>query len=153
MLSQSPHWAVLRVVLWLCDRLGPLIRKAEDWSWRDAILMGLAQAVALIPGTSRSGITISAARALGYERTDAARLSMLMSIPTILAAGTLTAKDLLDAGDMALGADAAIAAGLSCVSALLALTLMMRMLRTWTMTPFVLYRFALGGALLIWLYA
>ncbi|SDX73176.1 undecaprenyl-diphosphatase [Albimonas donghaensis] len=144
---------IFGVALWLCDRFGPLIRKAEDWSWRDAILMGLAQAVALIPGTSRSGITISAARALGYERTDAARLSMLMSIPTILAAGTLTAKDLLDAGDMALGADAAIAAGLSCVSALLALTLMMRMLRTWTMTPFVLYRFALGGALLIWLYA
>ena len=78
---------------------------------------------------------------------------MLMSIPTILAAGAVTTKDLIDSGDAALGADAAIAAVLACVSALLALTVMMRMLRTWSLTPFVIYRLVLGSALLVWLYA
>jgi len=148
-------WAtiVFGVVLYIADRFGPLVREAEDWTWRDAIVMGLAQAVALIPGTSRSGITITAARALGYKRPDAARLSMLMSVPTILAAGVLTTKDLLDAGDATLGTEAVIAAVLSCIAALLALALMMRMLRTWSLTPFVIYRLLLGGALLIWLYA
>jgi undecaprenyl-diphosphatase len=148
-------WATLifGVVLWIADRRGGLARRAEGWTWRDAVLMGLAQAVALIPGTSRSGITLTAARALGYRRTDAARLAMLMSVPTILAAGLLTAKDLIDSGNVALGLDALIAAGLACVSALLALTVLMRMLKDWSLTPFVLYRLALGGALLVWLYA
>ncbi|SFH90990.1 undecaprenyl-diphosphate phosphatase [Albimonas pacifica] len=148
-------WATLvfGVVLYVADRWGPLVREAEDWSWRDALIMGLAQAVALIPGTSRSGITITAARALGYKRPDAARLSMLMSVPTILAAGLLVTKDLLEAGDATLGTEAVIAAVLSCVAALLALSVMMRMLRTWTLTPFVIYRMILGGALLVWLYA
>ncbi|MDF2233459.1 undecaprenyl-diphosphate phosphatase [Albimonas sp. CAU 1670] len=148
-------WAtiVFGVVLYVFDRWGPLVREAEGWSWRDAIVMGLAQAVALIPGTSRSGITITAARGLGFKRPDAARISMLMSVPTILAAGVLTTKDLLDQGDVNLGTEAAIAAVLSCVAALLALSLMMRMLRTWSLTPFVIYRMILGVALLIWLYA
>jgi undecaprenyl-diphosphatase len=71
-----------------------------------------------------------------------------MSIPAIIAAGGYTALKLLREGDLAVGADAAVVAGLSFLSALLALAVMMRMLRTWTMTPFVLYRFALGAALL-----
>jgi undecaprenyl-diphosphatase len=148
-------WATLifGVVLWLADRLGPVSKPAEAWSVRDAAAMGFAQVLALIPGASRSGITITAARALGYRRVDAARLAMLMSIPTILAAGVVTGKELYDAGDVALGVDAAIAAGLACVAALAALAVMMRMLRTWSLTPFVIYRLALGGALLVWLYA
>ena len=148
-------WAtiVFGVVLYVFDRLGPLLKKAEEWSWTDAIVMGLAQAVALIPGTSRSGITITAARGLGYERPDAARISMLMSIPTILAAGVLTTKDLIEAGNETLGTEAVIAAVLSCIAALLALSVMMLMLKTWSLTPFVIYRMILGVALLIWLYA
>jgi undecaprenyl-diphosphatase len=114
--------------------------------------MGLAQTLALVPGTSRSGITITAARALGFGRVDAARLSMLMSIPAIGAAGGWLLVKLAASGDLALGADAALAAALAFVSALLALWGLMRMLRTWTMTPFVLYRFALGAALLWFAY-
>lgn len=144
---------VFGAVLWAADRWGPQVRLAEQWTWRDAVLMGLAQAVALIPGTSRAGITITAGRALGYTRTDAARLSMLMAIPTLIAAGTLAGKDLAESGDTVLQADAAIAAGLSCLAALAALAVMMRMLKTWSLTPFVLYRFALGAALLVWIYA
>lgn len=148
-------WAsiVFGIVLWIADMKGAQEKVAGDWSWRDAAIMGLAQAVALIPGTSRSGITMTAARGLGYTRVEAARLSLLMSIPTILASGILATKDLVEAGDQTLGLDALIGAGLSFVAALLALTLMMRMLRTWSMTPFVIYRVALGVLLLVWVYA
>lgn len=147
-------WATLvfGVVLWLADRFGGLEKRSEAWGWRDAALMGLAQAVALIPGTSRSGITITAGRALGYARVDAARIAMLMSVPTILAAGALATLDLVSSGNAALGLDAAIAAGLSCVAAFLALSVMMKMLETWSLTPFVVYRILLGGALLVWIY-
>ncbi|MFT4793355.1 MAG: undecaprenyl-diphosphatase [Paracoccaceae bacterium] len=148
-------WAsiVFGIVLWIADMKGAQEKVAGDWRWRDAAIMGLAQAVALIPGTSRSGITMTAARGLGYTRVEAARLSLLMSIPTILASGILATKDLVEAGDQTLGLDALIGAGLSFVAALLALTLMMRMLRTWSMTPFVIYRVALGVLLLVWVYA
>jgi undecaprenyl-diphosphatase len=148
-------WATLifGIVLWLADRAGSLSRRAEAWTWRDVVVMGLAQALALIPGTSRSGITITAARALGYRRTDAARLAMLMSVPTILAAGLLTTMDLLESGDATLGLDALIAAALACGAALAALAFLMRMLRDWSLTPFVIYRILLGGGLLIWIYA
>jgi undecaprenyl-diphosphatase len=136
--------------LWAADKLAPTRRAFGDWRMRDAILMGLAQALALVPGTSRSGITITAARALGFGRVDSARLSMLMSIPAIAAAGGWLGVKLVLSGDLALGRAAALAAALALVSALLALWGLMRMLQSWTMTPFVLYRFALGAAL-IWI--
>ena len=115
--------------------------------------MGLAQVIALAPGASRSGVTMTMARWLGYKRVDAARLSMLMSIPTIIAAGALTSLKLASAGDVALGLDAAITAMLAFVAALAALVVMMRMLQTWSMTPFVVYRLILGGVLLWVAYA
>jgi undecaprenyl-diphosphatase len=148
-------WAsiVFGIVLYIADMRGAQEKTADDWGWRDAVVMGLAQAVALIPGTSRSGITMTAARGLGYTRVESARLSLLMSIPTIFASGILATKDLVEAGDQALGMDAAIGAGLSFVAALLALTLMMRMLVSWSMTPFVIYRVALGVGLLVWIYS
>lgn len=144
---------VFGAALWAADKLRPEQKVKDDWGWRDALIMGLAQAVALIPGTSRSGITMTAARALNYTRVESARLSMLMSIPTIIASGLLATKDLIESGDQALGIEALIGAGLSFVAALIALTLMMRMLKGWSMTPFVIYRFILGFGLLIWLYA
>jgi undecaprenyl-diphosphatase len=110
--------------------------------------MGLWQAVALIPGTSRSGITITAARYLGYTRHDAARLSMLMSIPTIFASGVLLGGDVIASANMQLARDASIAAVFAFVAALLALTIMMRLLRTVSFTPYVIYRVILGVVLL-----
>jgi undecaprenyl-diphosphatase len=138
--------------LWAADMLLPQRRGFWGWRLSDALLMGLAQALAIIPGTSRSGITMTAGRALGFDRVDAARLSMLMSIPAIGAAGTWLLVKLIRDGDAALGLDAAIGAALAFVSALAALTVMMRMLKTWSFTPFVLYRFALG-AVLLWIAA
>ena len=84
-------WATLifGIVLYWSDQRGETKKTADDWSLKDAIVMGLWQMLALIPGTSRSGITITGGRYLGYNRSDAARLAMLMSIPTIIASGTL----------------------------------------------------------------
>lgn len=143
-------WATLvgGALLWLADKGADGARDEGGWKLRDALLMGVAQAFALIPGMSRSGVTFTAARALGYERVGGAKLSMLMSIPTIIAAGALVALDLVRAEDPGLGADAALAALLAFIAAYLAIAGLMRMMRNWTMTPFVIYRLILGVVLL-----
>lgn len=143
-------WTMLGfgILLWVMDQQSPSDKGASDWSLKDAIWMGLAQAVALIPGTSRSGITITAARALGYERSDAARLAMLMSIPTILASGVLLGVEVAGQADMQTARDGAIAAVIAFLAALFALGLMMRLLRTVSYTPYVIYRILLGLTLL-----
>ena len=144
-------WTMLGfgILLYVADKRSAEVRIATDWTLRDAIILGLWQAVALIPGTSRSGITITGARFLGFERHDAARLSMLMSIPTIMASGGLTALDLIGNVTSQTLIDGSIAAALAFVSALLALTLMMRLLSAVSFTPYVIYRIILGAALLV----
>jgi undecaprenyl-diphosphatase len=147
-------WATIGfgIALWLADRFGGHLRKLGALTLPHALVVGLAQALALVPGTSRSGITMTAARMLGYERTDAARFSMLLSIPTIIAAGVAKTPDLIAAGDLVLR-DAALAVLLSFVAALIAIAALMRWLRTAGFTPFVVYRLLLGIGLLVWLYA
>ena len=115
--------------------------------------MGLAQCLALIPGTSRSGITITAARHLGYDRQGSARLAMLMSIPIILASGAVLSLDVVGQANWDLAKDASIAAGFAFVAALLALKLMFQLLKSVSFTPYVIYRVFLGLALLVWAYA
>lgn len=148
-------WTMLifGLVLYWADRRGATTKQAQGWTLRDAIGMGLAQALALVPGTSRSGITITAARMLGYARHDAARLSMLMSIPTILASGTLLGIEVAASADAQAARDGAIAAVFAFFSALIALTLMMRLLRSVSFTPYVIYRVILGIVLLVIAYA
>lgn len=141
---------IFGVFLYWTDQKGPQRRVAEGWTLKHALVMGLWQAVALIPGTSRSGITISAGRLLGYARQDAARLSMLMSIPTILASGTLLGLDVAADADLDAARDAAIGAVFAFGAALLALTLMMRLLRSVSFTPYVIYRCILG-VILLWI--
>ncbi|SPF79629.1 undecaprenyl-diphosphate phosphatase [Pseudoprimorskyibacter insulae] len=143
-------WTMLifGLVLFWADRTGAEVKRDADWTMRDAIVMGLWQAIALIPGTSRSGITITAARHLGYKRQDGAKLAMLMSIPTIIASATLLGLEVAATADAAAARDGAIAAVLSFVSALGALWLMMRLLRSVSFTPYVIYRVILGLVLL-----
>ena len=143
-------WTMLGFGLFLywADQTGPTEKVAGDWNLRDAVIMGLWQAVALIPGTSRSGITITASRMLGYNREDGARISMLMSIPTILASGGLLALDVIGEADWQTARDAAIGAALAFVAAYLALAIMMRLLRSVSFTPYVIYRVILGIVLL-----
>ena len=144
---------IFGIVLYWADKTGQEKLRTNDWNLRDAIWMGLAQTIALIPGTSRSGITITAARKLGYDRTSAATLSMLMSIPTILASGALLSLDVIGQADWQLAQDASIAAAFAFVAALVALTLMMRLLRSVSFTPYVIYRVILGIILLIYAYS
>ena len=136
------------LVLYWADRTGAEVRTDRHWTLRHAFTMGLWQAVALIPGTSRSGITITAARMLGYDRHGAAKLSMLMSIPTILASGVLLGAEVVVTADAQAARDGAVAAVLAFGSALLALALMMRLLRSVSFTPYVIYRCVLGVILL-----
>lgn len=109
----------------------------------------MAQALALVPGVSRSGITMTAALLLGQKRPEAARFSLLLSILTTAAAGTLGAVDLAQSQDAALQADAMIAGGLAFVSAFLAIAGLMAWLRRASLTPFVIYRLFLGAVLAV----
>lgn len=148
-------WTMLGfgIVLYWADHTGTTTKTKEDWTLSDAVAMGLAQIIALVPGTSRSGITITAARKLGYDRESAATLSMLMSIPTIIASGVLLGADVVGHADWALARDGGIAAAFAFVAALLALKLMMRLLKSVDFTPYVIYRAAFGLFLLWWAYS
>ena len=145
-------WTMLifGLVLYWADQKGEQKKTTSHWSLKDAFIMGLWQALALIPGTSRSGITITASRYLGYAREGAAKLAMLMSIPTILASGTSLGLEVARDADAALARDGAIAAAFAFVAALLALSLMMRLLKSVSFTPYVIYRVILG-IVLIWI--
>lgn len=143
---------VFGLVLYWADQTGASDKPASIWPLRDALVMGLWQAISLIPGTSRSGITITGARRLGYARPDAARLAMLMSIPTIMASGLLLGTEVALQADTAAMRDAAIAATLAFGAALLALAVMMRLLRSVSFTPYVIYRILLGVVLLAYAY-
>lgn len=148
-------WTMLifGIVLYVADQKGAEVKTARDWDLRDALIMGLWQMIALIPGTSRSGITITGARQLGYTRAEGARIAMLMSIPTIIASGVLLGAEVAADANTALMRDGAIAAAFAFVSALAALSLMMRLLKSVSFTPYVIYRIILGITLLVIAYA
>ncbi len=140
---------VFGLLLGWADVHGRRARSEYSLTLRDVILIGLAQALALVPGTSRSGITITAGLLLGLTRDAAARFSFLLSIPIILAAGTLKARDLI--ASPAAVDWAALAAGtvLSGVSAYLCIHYFLKLLDRLGMMPFVAYRLVLGALLLI----
>ncbi len=147
-------WATLGfgLLLYAADRLGATGKRIEAMKLPHVVIIGVSQVLALIPGTSRSGITMTAARMLGFDRSDAARFSLLLSIPTILGAGLLKGKELYDSGNAQLTSDAYTAAALALVSALVAIWAMMRWLKHSTFTPFVIYRVILGILLLVFAY-
>ena len=147
-------WATLvfGLALWGADRFAMTVRRLEHMTWKSALVIGLAQTLALIPGTSRAGITMTAARALGFERREAARFSLLLSIPAIAAAALLAFLDLTTRGDTLLTRDAALAAALAFAVALGAIRAMMAWLERSGFAPFAVYRLVLGGGLLLWLY-
>lgn len=136
-------------VIWHADRIGSVTRSITDMRFGGAVLIGLSQCLALIPGASRSGVTMTAARYLGIGRVAAARFSLLLSIPTIAGAGLLKGLDIAADGDAALGLDALIVVLLSFGFALLAIGWMMRWLARADFRIFVWYRMVLGGALLL----
>lgn len=143
-------WAMIigGIALWIADRYCMRVKTVAHLPYGEAMVIGISQILALIPGTSRSGITMTAARALGYERAEGARFSLLLSIPTILAAGILLGLEVYQSGNTALTEAALVAAALSFVSALIAIALMMAWLKRASFTPFVIYRLILGVVLL-----
>ena len=139
---------IFGVFLYLADRFSFSKKINLNYSIKEALIMGLWQSAALIPGTSRSGATITAARILGYKRKSAARIAMLMSIPTILASGSLEIIDVWHKVDFNHFNDAIIVICLSFIFAFLTLTIMMRLLNSISFTPYVIYRILLGVLLL-----
>ena len=140
-------------LLWWADVKGARDRKEEDMTLWHAFLIGATQAIAaILPGTSRSGITMTAARALGYDRTEAARFSMLIGAPILAAAGIYGAMGLLvaDAAETALTIqDGLIVAGIAFITGLASIWFLMSLLSRMSFLPFVLYRFALGAVLIL----
>ncbi|MEL6877004.1 MAG: undecaprenyl-diphosphate phosphatase [Pseudomonadota bacterium] len=135
------------ILLGIADHFGRHHKSFEDMSWRDGLLVGLAQALAIIPGTSRSGVTMTAARALGYSRVESARFSFLLSIPAVAGAGVLIVPEIFEAG-AELATEALIAGVLTFISAFLTMAFLMNFLKRASMLVFVLYRVAMGVALL-----
>lgn len=155
-------WRNAEVIGWTMLVFGALLFVADRWSLtahqmtrmsvKSALLIGVAQIAALIPGTSRSGITITAARLLGFQRDEAARFSMLLSIPTILAAGTVIGYELTLTTQVFSSYEALLAGLLSFLFALLTISALMIWLRRRSFTPFVIYRIVFGAGLLFWVY-
>ncbi|MDH4573810.1 undecaprenyl-diphosphate phosphatase [Salinicola acroporae] len=141
---------VFGVLLGIADKRGSRIRPIETMSLKTALLIGLAQAIALIPGTSRSGITMTAALMLGFTRQAAARFSFLLSIPLILAAGSLKGVELVQAGTTTQWHEIFLGVAFSFVAAWLCIRLFLVALDKIGMMPFVIYRLLLGIALFVW---
>jgi len=141
------------LLLWWADAAGGKERTEAEMTLGHAILIGATQAIAaIIPGTSRSGITMTAARALGYERTEAARFSMLIGAPILAAAGLYGAIGLLDAetaGGVISLQDGLIVAILAFVSGIASIHALMTLLKRMTFLPFVIYRLLLGIGLIL----
>jgi undecaprenyl-diphosphatase len=139
------------LLLFWADRKGAEVKTVEGLTLKTAFLIGAAQMAALIPGVSRAGITMTAARALGFKRTEAARFSMLLSIPTILAAGGWSTFQLIRHGADGAALEAVFAGAVAFAVALGAIHFLLRWLAHADMTIFVAYRVLFGLAVLIWL--
>jgi undecaprenyl-diphosphatase len=139
------------ILMMIADIVGPQQRTIANMTLGAALLIGVAQALALIPGTSRSGVTMTAARFLGFTRPDSARFSFLLAIPATAGAIVFTIGDALASGQ-GVTMDAVYAAILTFVAGILAIAFLMNLIRRISFMPFVLYRMVLGGFLLVLLY-
>lgn len=137
--------ALLGIALWAADVYGGKERRIEDLGLVDALLIGLSQAFAIIPGVSRSGATMTTARILGIDRPDAANFSFLMATPIIAGAGMIEVHKLLRSG---LSAQVGWGFLSSAVFGLIAIAGLLRFLRTRTYRPFAIYRIVLAAIIL-----
>lgn len=140
---------IFGILLYLADKKGKTAGTTQTMSIKDAFIIGSAQVLALIPGVSRSGITITAARLLGIDRAEAARFSMLLSIPTISAAGTLGILEIILKPEAQLFSAKLLAVGVfvSFAGGMAAIGFLMRFLKTSSFAVFAIYRILLGCTL------
>jgi undecaprenyl-diphosphatase len=143
---------IFGIILYLVDTLFLRIKKIEDLSIVNGLIIGTFQILAFLPGTSRSGITITAGRLMGFDRKSAAKFSLLLSIPAILGATTLELYDLIKENNYELSINILNAAILSFTFSLLSIHFMMKWISNYTFTPFVIYRVLLGTVLLLAIY-
>ncbi|MFA5631592.1 MAG: undecaprenyl-diphosphate phosphatase [Porticoccaceae bacterium] len=134
---------VFGLLLGAADKFSARNLRMEKLNWRHALLIGIAQAIALIPGTSRSGITLTMALALGYERVSAARFSFLLSIPIIVLSGAYKAVELLQLNSVPWG-DIMLAAIIAGITAYICIHAFLAWINRIGMMPFVWYRLLLG---------
>lgn len=139
------------LLLWWADRAGSRQRDIEQIQWRDVLMIGLAQALALIPGTSRSGVTITMGLAMGLTREAAARFSFLLAIPVIILAGVWQTRELVVRGESVNWGVLVFGSVVSAITAYLCIHWFLHFLRRFSMFPFVLYRLALG-IVLLWVF-
>ena len=141
---------VFGIVLLIAEQVSRRERDLETISGRDALIVGFAQALALIPGVSRSGATISAGLLLGFDRVSAARFSFLLSIPAVVLSGLFEMRHVIDgSAEGAVGiAPTAVATLLSFISGYLSIAFLLRYLTTHTTNVFVAYRVVLGAVVL-----
>jgi undecaprenyl-diphosphatase len=142
---------VLGIVLWIVDKLTDQRRILGEMRWVDAVLIGLAQVIALIPGVSRSGSTITTARGLRFDRESAAEFSFLMSMPIIAAAVILEGPKALHQGGLTNELMSGVVA--SAISGWLAISVLMRYVGRHSYGIFAGYRIILGIAVLAVVYA
>lgn len=140
---------VFGLLLGWADYRGRRQRTEYELNWKDVLAIGASQALALIPGTSRSGITMTAALLMGFTREAAARYSFLLSIPLIFLAGGFLTLDLIGSADPVDWTALALGVVLSAISAYLCIHVFLKLLERMGMMPFVFYRLALGVFLLV----
>lgn len=148
----SASLIALALILALAEKMGKFNRIARDIKWYDALIIGIAQSLALIPGSSRSGTTITAAIFLGFNRETAARFSFLMSIPAIAASGLLQfyqALKYVDSNGLFILAISTIVSG---VFGYLSIEFLLRYLRKKSTLIFILYRIIVGIIILVMVY-
>ena len=135
---------LLAIILWIAEKVGKFDRTEKKLSWKDSIIVGLAQALSLIPGSSRSGTTITAGLFLGLTRETAARFSFLLSIPAVFASGMLQFYQALEFITPDSLLTLSIATIISGVSGYLAIEFLLRFLKKNTTFVFILYRIVIG---------
>lgn len=136
------------IVMGAADYFMPRDKTITDLRLRHALVIGVAQMFALIPGTSRSGVTMTAARLMGFARVDAARFSFLLGIPAIAGAGTLGLLELLESKNTELMQDAALGLVAAFFAGLFAIHFMIKWLSRYGLLPFAIYRVILGICLI-----
>ncbi|MGI9235407.1 MAG: undecaprenyl-diphosphate phosphatase [Woeseiaceae bacterium] len=136
------------ILMALADRLGRSERIIADVRIRDAFMIGCAQALALVPGTSRSGVTITAARFMGFKRQDAARFSFLLSAPVILLATLFKGFELVIGDAPVPWSQLGLGAIVSAIVAYLSIEFFMRFVSRIGLAPFAVYRLALAAVIL-----
>jgi undecaprenyl-diphosphatase len=142
---------VFGLLLGAADRWGRREHTLDRMSWRDAVLYGLAQALALVPGVSRSGGTITMGRALGYTREAAARYSFLLAMPAVFASGLYKAAKVLTGGDHVAVGPTAVATLIAFGVGYLVIVWFLKVVSTGSFAPFVWYRLALAALVTVFL--